>query len=713
MKTYLLLLIFFKKILISIFFQHFPNNQTKSTLNQDNNSINSLNFIQFYSQCHKTKNPNHNNDTGHDDDNDDEFLFICTSQGYLFKFSLFDYKLISCAEFNVVSNSKTTVYVNAVKITPNGQTLLLAESSTPFIYISSTNLYPLYENISKSIDKNDKTLNRSIIYRKFTGHIYPIDNFYITLDGQYCISIDKGYWCQYPHFVKTNTKREIYNTTITKEMKASSIFMWKFDSTQRSHELKVKNNSNNNVNMLKDKLQTTENSTFTQPFLSYECENKSFTPINQCNTMETNINNNNNNTFGKVVNKNCEINKQLNIQCNYCPLAHRHWTVYANSKLNTAKGFKPNLLDQLKLTLINDNCMKGIVVGFGCFNHMIDNLIWDSDTGIFIYTYESLLVIEELETGLQLAFRSIVLGSLDCTTNFAGEIFNSLALAPNKSVLVIGSTTYWDFNEDNSSCTSISSFITVPIKFTLYNGYRQLSHLSSAFPTLKYDQSKRFLLSTNNSSIGKAIYPDSVIEVNSDVYGILLTMTFTMDSRYLITIEDYHTNEVKLWSVLNWTLLSTVNIDGYFNQILCSPLFGNEFITIGAQLNQIDNDNVKLLNHESSILFWKFDVNHSTHINDETVNINNVNSRDLVNARDILSYTKGKNWSFNQNKFLYNTEFCSAAYLKIPSKYDYYTTMHKMTLLILVSDNFGNISIWDVNNHMCLHNFSAECSEVS
>ncbi|CAH8558388.1 WD repeat-containing protein 90, variant 2 [Schistosoma haematobium] len=693
--------------------QHFPNNQTKSTLNQDNNSINSLNFIQFYSQCHKTKNLNHNNDTGHDDDNDDEFLFICTSQGYLFKYSLFDSKLISCAEFNVVSNSKTTVYVNAVKITPNGQTLLLAESSTPFIYISSTNLYPLYENISKSIDKNDKTLNRSIIYRKFTGHIYPIDNFYITLDGQYCISIDKGCWCQYPHFVKTKTKPEIYNITITKEMKASSIFMWKFDSTQRSHELKVKNNSNNNVNMLKDKLQTTENSTFTQPFLSYECENKSFTPINQCNTMETNINNNNNNTFGKVVNKNCEINKQLNIQYNYCPLAHRHWTVYANSKLNTAKGFKPNLLDQLKLTLINDNCMKGIVVGFGCFNHMIDNLIWDSDTGIFIYTYESLLVIEELETGLQLAFRSIVLGSLDCTTNFAGEIFNSLALAPNKSVLVIGSTTYWDFNEDNSSCTNISSFITVPIKFTLYNGHRQLSHLSSAFPTLKYDQSKRFLLSTNNSSIGKAIDPDSLIEINSDVYGILLTMTFTMDSRYLITIEDYHTNEVKLWSVLNWTLLSTVNIDGYFNQILCSPLFGNEFITIGAQLNQIDNDNVKLLNHESSILFWKFDVNHSTHINDEIVNINNVNSKDLVNARDILSYTKGKNWSFNQNKFLYNTEFCSAAYLKIPSKYDYYTTMHKMTLLILVSDNFGNISIWDVNNHMCLHNFSAECSEIS
>ncbi|CAH8558849.1 unnamed protein product [Schistosoma rodhaini] len=694
--------------------KNFPNNQTESTLSQDNNSIKSLNFIQFYSECNKTKNFNQYKGTSYDDSNDDEFLFICTSQGYLFKFSLLDNKMIGCAEFNVVSNSKTTVYINTVKITPNGQNLLLAESSTPFIYITSTNLYPLYENISNSNDKNDinKTLNRSIIYRKFIGHIYPIDNFYITLGGRYCISIDKGYWCQNLHFMKTNTKSDICKTTITKEIKASSIFMWKFDSTQRSHELKEKNNSNNDVNIMKNKLQTRENSTFTRSFLSNEYKDKSFTPNNQCNTIETNINNDNNITFSKVVNKD-GINKQVNIQCNDCPLSHRHWTVYTNSKLYAASKFKPNLLDQLKLTLINENCMKGLAVGFGCLNHMIDNLIWDSDTGIFIYTYESLLVIEELETGLQLAYRSMVLNSLGCTTNFSGEIFNSIALAPNKSTLVIGSTNYWDFNEDNSDCTSISSFITVPIKFNVHNSNRQSNHLSSAFPTLKCDQSKRFLLSTNNRSIKKMIDSDSVMEVNSNVYGILLTMTFTIDSRYLITIEDYHTNEVKLWSVLNWTLLSTVNIDGYFNQILCSPLFGNEFITIGAQLNQIDNDNVKLLNHESSILFWKFDIKYSTHTNYETVNINNVNSNNLVNARDILSYTKGKNWSFNENKFLYNTEFCSAAYLKIPTKYDYYTTIPKMTLLILVSDNFGNISIWDVNNHMCLHNFSAECSEIS
>ncbi|CAI2729226.1 unnamed protein product [Schistosoma spindalis] len=686
--------------------QHFPINQTKSTLNQDNNLIKSLNFIQFYSQCHRTNNLNHD---GHDDSDDDEFLFICTFQGYLFKFSLFDNKLISCAEFNIVSNSKTTVYINAAKITPNGQTLLLAESSTPFIYICSTNLYPLYNNISQSNNINDmnKILNRNIIYQKFTGHIYPIDNFYITLDEQYCISIDKGYWCQYPYFMKTSTKSKIYNTTITKEMKASSIFMWKFNSIQRSHEFKVKNNNcNNNVNILKDKLQTIE------PFLSYEYENKSYTLIDQCNTIETN--HNDNNTFGKVVNKNCEINNQVNIQCNYYPLAHRHWTVYTNSKLNTVSEFKPNLLDQLKFTLINDDSMKGLVIGFGCFNHMIDNLIWDCDTGIFIYTYESLLVIEQLETGLQLIFRSIVLNSLDCKINFAGEIFNTLCLAPNKSVLVIGSTTYWNFNEDNSNCTNISSFITVPIKFNDHNDYHQLSYLSSTFPTIKYDQSKRFLLSTNNSSIKKMMNSNSVIEVNSNVYGILLTMTFTMDSRYFITIEDYHTNEIKLWSVLNWTLLSTVNINGYFNQILCSPLFGNEFITIGAQFNYINNDNVQLFNHESSILFWKFNVKYFNYTNHDTVNINNVNSKDLMNAKDILSYTKGKNWSFNENKLLYNTEFCSAAYLKIPTKYDYYTTtIHKMILLILVSDNFGNISIWDVNNHMCLYNFSAECNEIS
>ncbi|CAH8495749.1 unnamed protein product [Schistosoma turkestanicum] len=680
--------------------KYFPNNQTKSNLNQNNNS---LNFIQFISRCNKIEHLTmKKNDTRLDDytvDDDDEFLFVSTSQGYLFKFNLFDNKLIACAEFNVISNSKSTIYMTAMKIAPNGQTLLLTESSTPFIYLTSTDLYPLYDENNHM--NNKTTVNRSIIYQKFTGHIYPIDNIYITLNEQYCISIDTGFWCQSTDLTKTNRKTCIaHNTNQQTNIKASSIFIWKFNSAQRLPDVKMR-----------------KNTTFVQPLVSCEYENKS-TPINQCTTtttMTTTLETNHDQNV--TSSENCHIkNIQANTHCNNYPLSHRHWTVYAaDSKLNRIKQFQPNLLlEQLKFTFIHDHCMKGFIVGFGCYNQMIDNLIWDSDTGIFLYTYESMLVIEELETGLQLAYRSVASSNnLDDNNNinFTGEIFNSLALAPNKTMLAIGSTSYWQSNEDHSRSTSISSFIIVPMKFMHYHGKRQFNLI------LKYDQSRRFLLpilvDKKSSSEQVMINTNPLSEINTNLYGILLSMTFTLDSRHLITIEDYRTNEVKLWSVADWTLLSTIQICGYFNQILCSPLFSNEFITIGAEFHNSNHDNhVQFSNHESSILFWKFNIKYSSNCvnDDELVNIDNNHT---INTQNILTYTRGKNWSFNENKLLRNTEFCSATYLQIPNKYKYYTTMLKMILLIIVSDNFGNISIWDGNNHMCLHNFSADCNEIS
>ncbi|KAK4471449.1 hypothetical protein MN116_004877, partial [Schistosoma mekongi] len=679
--------------------KYFPNNSTKSTPCQDDDYMHSLNFIQFISQSNRI---NNNEDVIDCVNDDDKFLFICTSNGYLFKFNVLNGKLVSCAEFSVVSNSLTTTSVNAMKITPNGETLLLAESSTPFIYMTSTNLYPLYEN--------NNINNRSITYQKFSGHIYPIDNFYLTLDEKYCISIDKGYWCQYTK-AKTTSNIQIYHTT--KEMKASSIFIWKFKHIQKQHELKVKSKSNNN-NTLDDKLVIEKSLT---PLDSVECEYTSFSPETS-EAIQCNINEKNDITSCIVINENCELAKEINVQYNYSPLSHRHWTVYASKIMNTLETFELNLLNNLKFTSINDNSMIGLL-GFGCFNHMIDNLIWNSETGIFIYTNESVLVIEDLETGLQSTYRSVMLNSLNNNIQFTGEILNSLALAPNKSVLAIGSTSYWHSNEDDSKCSTISSLITVPIKFPLHTDHHQLKHLSSlttTFPTLKCDQNKRLLLpnrSDNNKFIKEVINSDTMMESTLYSHGVLLTMAFTMDSRHLITVEDYHTNGVKLWSVSNWTLLSAVNIDEYFNQVLCSPLFSNEFITVGGRLNQVNDDNVKLLRREGSVLFWKFDTKHPTYTRGDTGKINDVNDTDLLNSRNAFTFTKGTNWPVTGNHISYNTEFCSAAYIKMSTKYEYYTIMPKVSLLLLVSDNFGGISIWDVNNHVCIHTFFAECNEIT
>ncbi|KAH8876271.1 WD repeat-containing protein 90 [Schistosoma japonicum] len=684
-----------------LIFKYFPNNSTKSLPCQDDDCMHSLNFLQFISQYNTIYN---DKDVIDYDNDDDKFLFICTSNGYLFKFNVIDGKLISCAEFNVVSNSPTTTFINAMKITSNGETLLLAESSTPFIYMTSTNLYSLYEN--------NYTNNRCITYQKFSGHIYPIDSFYLTLDEKYCICIDKGYWCQYMK-TKTTSNIEIYHTT--KEVKASSIFIWNFKRIQKSHEVKLKSN---NDNILEDKLKTEKSLTPLHSLLSVDCEYKS-SLLETPEAIQCNIDEKNDITSCKVINENCELAKEINVQYNYSPLSHRHWTVYTSKIVNTLENFEPNVLNNLKFISINDNSMIGLL-GFGCFNHMIDNLIWNSETGIFIYTNESLLVIEELETGLQSTFRSVMLNSLDNNIQFTGEILNSLALAPNKSVLAIGSTSYWHSNEDGSKCSSISSLITVPIKFPLHNGHHQLKHLSSlttTFPTLKCDQYKRLLLpnhNNNNSKLTKeVINSDIMMKSTSYSYGVLLTMAFTMDSRHLITIEDYHTSGVKLWSVSNWTLLSAVNINEYFNQVLCSPLFSNEFITIGGHLNQVNDENVKLSSREGSVLFWKFDTQHPTYIRNDTVNIHSLNDTDFLNAKNAFTFTRGTNWSVSDNNITYNTEFCSAAYIKMSTKYEYYTIMPKVSLLLAVTDNFGGISIWDVNNHVCIHIFSAESNEIS
>ncbi|CAH8846414.1 unnamed protein product [Trichobilharzia szidati] len=672
--------------------KYFQKDDSTVKYNDTSYFMKSLHYIQFIRQVNNNSNKKNSC-----------LLFVCTSRGHLFKFTIPSGKLISCAEFPIVSQSTNSeIYISAMKINPNsGHTLLLSETSSPFIYIASTNLYPLHE--SQKNNHNDGVFDRSIIiYQKFIGHIYPVDKFYFTFDEKYCISIDRGYWNN------NNNNDQLYTTN--KQMKASSIFFWKFQEIQPVCE------SKGEEYLIEENLKIDNSQSIVQvptsvqpPYQSSECENKlslpPLTPTLDSQCIETCSEKSilNNVDSNKTNDDNCETYKQNTLQDDHPPLCHRHWTVFTDNQPISGE-VNINMINELKFAPIGEELLKGSI-GFGCFNHMIDNLIWDSDTGLFIYTYESLLIFEELETGLQSAYRSVINHSSEYNKVFHGEILNSLALIPNKSVLAIGSTSYWHLSEKKSSCPDIiSTLITIPIKFNQYSKY---STSLTSLPILKCDLSKRFLLPINNQTIKSY---SAMEDNNTLLYGILLTMSFTMDSRYLITIEDYHTNGLKLWSTYDWTILSSVYMDGYCNQILCSPLFANEFITIGGHLNHADDNGVKSMHRESLILFWKIDIKHSRY----TADYQNSYTSNVMNSDKPLTCIKGITSLQDKARFVQNTEYCSATYMKIPNKLDYYyTTMPKMILLLLVADNFGQLTVWDVNSHACIYNFSAECNEIS
>ncbi|CAH8554786.1 unnamed protein product [Heterobilharzia americana] len=598
--------------LCRLILKYFPKYETIQKFDDVSQFMKSFHFIQFISQNNEKDEINH------------QHLFVCTSRGYLFKFNVLNGKPISCAEFSIVSNSNSKIYISTMKISPNGKTLLLSETSSPFIYIASTNLYPLYDD-NDHIKTVHNPLNRSIVYQKFIGHIYPIDNFYFTFDEKYCISIDRGCWSCNP----SSTYDDLHTTN--KEMKASSIFIWKLQEIETLCELKVEQ-TENKENVTIDELQMVKYSASLQPSSSsFECGDKH--PVEETETRVVC-------DPSGITHNNCETERENYIYDTHRPLSHRHWTVYSNDQY-TLREFNPDIIQELKFVSVANDLLKGLF-GFGSFNRMIDNLIWDSDTGLFIYTNESLLVFEELETGVQSAYRSIMPNTSIYVKHFSGEIFNSIELTPNKSTLAIGSTSYWHLNNAYSCTDIISTLIIIPIKFNHHDTYRHLKQTPSLsqIPVLKCDLQKRFLLPNNNKYVDQMINSYPTMK-NSYPYGILLTMSFTMDSRYLITIEDYHTNGIKLWSTQNWTVLSSVNVDGYFNQILCSSLFGNEFITIGGHLSYVDNNVGKSVNRENLILFWKIDVKHSKYTDFNHHNDNRNSDRNLLNSENVLTFTKG------------------------------------------------------------------------
>ncbi|KAF5397463.1 hypothetical protein PHET_09640, partial [Paragonimus heterotremus] len=349
---------------------------------------------------------------------------------------------------------------------------------------------------------------------------------------------------------------------------------------------------------------------------------------------------------------------------------------------------------QLKLVCISEEQtgMRANFIGFANHTRAVNNLVWNPDSGLFVYTSDAFLVFESLETNTQKVYGT-EFTKPETLTNppvFMGESLTCLALSPNHRMFAVGATTLWSFtdhtNQSDGYERSIlaSTIIMIPVKEHGCPEHKIWTSSNGRRPMLDHTESFRFSYSRMLSEACSA-------QTSSTIGPLLANMCFNSNSRFLITISSCHLSIIGIWCARQRTLLAHLSTNGFVNQVTCSSIVPNEFVTVGYGINVTDRAEFKNPKPLGQLLFWN-----------------------MLGSDSLTCQGPGSNPG-NQNQCL--EELSAVVFLAYPASGDHYSTLpfrggSVVQELLAVSSIRGMITLWDPRSRNQLFFIASEQEEI-
>ncbi|KAF6778147.1 hypothetical protein AHF37_02593 [Paragonimus kellicotti] len=332
---------------------------------------------------------------------------------------------------------------------------------------------------------------------------------------------------------------------------------------------------------------------------------------------------------------------------------------------------------QLHLVCISEgqNGLRASFIGFANHTRAVNNLVWNPDSGLFVYTSDAFLVCESLETSIQKVYGTEFTKpeTLKNPPVFMGESLNGLALSPNHRMFAVGATALWSFTDHGDQSDGYersiftSTIIIIPVK-----EYSRLEHkiwTSSNDRRTMLDHTESFRF-----SYSRILSEACSVQPSKAKCPLLANMCFNSNSRFLVTISSCRLSIVGIWCTRQRTLLAHLSTNGFVNQITCSSIVPSEFVTVGCGINVTDRIEFTNPKPLGQLLFWN-----------------------MLGA-DCLTYQSPGNTSDNRNQC--PEELSAVVYLAYPASQDHCSTLSfrggsVVQELLAVSSIRGVITLWD------------------
>ncbi|KAF8569334.1 hypothetical protein P879_04403 [Paragonimus westermani] len=349
---------------------------------------------------------------------------------------------------------------------------------------------------------------------------------------------------------------------------------------------------------------------------------------------------------------------------------------------------------QLKLVCISEgqNGLRTSLIGFANHTRAVNNLVWNPDSGLFVYTSDAFLVCESLETNTQKVYGT-EFTKPEIPANppvFMGESLTSLALSPNHRLFAVGATMIWssidhaDLSDGNERSICTSAIIIIPVKEHSRLEHKFWKPSNSQRTVLDHTESFRF-------SYSRILSEARSVQTSSAGCPLLANMSFSSSSRFLITISNCRLSIVGIWCTRQRTLLAHLSANGFVNQIACSSIVPSEFVTVGYGINATDR--VELTNSKplGQLLFWN-----------------------MLRTNSLTYQIPGNNFD---NRSQCPEELSTAVYLAYPVSGGHCSTLSfsggtVVQELLAVSSIRGVITLWDPRSRNQLFFTAPEQEEI-
>ncbi|KAF7233280.1 hypothetical protein EG68_05780, partial [Paragonimus skrjabini miyazakii] len=610
----------------------------------------------------------------------DEYnLVVGTAGGHLFRLDGFDGKVLACAKFNDhtsqwkvengVGSAKQVACWSTMCVTPDGHSLILADAARPILYTTSIKLNSV-ETPCKLPHYSYEQKDLRLTFRKFIGHLHPVTFIMVTVGRQpFCVTIDRPSW----KIIHGNTKY------------GSGIFVWRLFPPMNFTQDMIRLESNNR------KLNATS------PPLEANTQFIGSRKINSIGPPTAGI-------YTK-----CEQSATLNgirdgqLEVHMPPSkSYRHVRVVDECQVPNLKNLPTAAeLDamkltesQLKLVCISDGQtdLRATFIGFANHTRAVNSLVWNPDSGLFVYTSDAFLVCESLETNTQKVYGT-EFTKPETLTNppvFMGESLTCLALSSNHRMFAVGATTLWSFtdhtNQSDGYERSIftSTIIIIPMKEYGYLEHKIWTSSNGRRPVLDHTESFRF-------SYSQMLSEACSVQTSRTMGPLLANMCFNSNSRFLITISSCRLSIVGIWCTRQRTLLAHLSTNGSVNQIACSSIVPNEFVTVGYGINVTDRAEFKNPKPLGQLLFWN-----------------------MLGADSLTCQGPGSNPG-NRSQCL--EELSAVVFLAYPASGDHYSMLSFrggsiVQELLAVSSIRGVITLWDPQSRNQLFFIASEQEEI-
>ncbi|VDP74959.1 unnamed protein product [Echinostoma caproni] len=627
-------------------------------------------------------------------------VILATPTGHIFRFHGRDGRLLAYATFGAAclllrsnrldstGDSRDTpvgqTQWSTMAISPDGRFMVLADAARPLLYTTSVRLHLVQPN-KQYATTTTPDIRWRLQYKTFSGHLYPVTSVLFTRDQKCCVTIDQGFGL----------------------VGGSAIFVWKFSHPYR----KVRIGLNRSIDEYAsaDPRQDYTNKTTTTSYLESPM-NKTDCGTNDLSFPKTPppsvVKGGRASTLNGVISEGelssvpseFTSNKQIkpsNPPQSYC---HPKWPIAEVENLTSSLTKALDREEALLTFSKYDGCHNAIVrgvIGYAPGGLTVDSLVWDTESGLFVFIAGMFLICEHLETGRQQVYASKYATQSESSDSpnvprLCSEMLTTMALSCSRRQLAVGSMTKWEvitvgdttnrtITESTRYQESRSDIILIPLK--------------SCQSKFQFHPNREGADEQETIELGgiKRLPYSKVLREQTSAFGqfrrnpLLLRLTFTQNSRHLITIGEFHASVVGLWCTRTGSLLQCCIIEGALNQVACSSISPEWFVTVGVGNTAVSRSVT------GPLVFWKI--------------------TEFGRFRGDTLVPEGADCGT-----LAGREFSSAVYITVGDRIHEHSAITCSTAsglreLLVVSDVVGLIYIWNPERRRCLFTWRPGCFE--